>query len=439
MVMPEANAHPAQEGLQGHLMDVKKELTREELISRASKVLLLYAERAIYPLYDKVRKGEGKQIISATEEGRPGEELRDIDQTAENVLKSAIREAELPAILITENSPEPHMFGNGGSEKLYIFADPFDNTSQYIRGLDTPPYTVVSIWDNEGNPIGAVVGDIKDRKAYISLGKDTFIIDIKEKSTIRENYIERKSKLLVNQEEFLKRINSLQTDIINNRSSDVNFDGELANAKIDYTHSEEGLGKLEREFSEDQKKEYKRERINRSERTTLLDDRNATLATFVGEKKYSSKFFKYFSGLINDMHPKGLLYTGGGAYIYGLLASGNVDAYVMFDEPLSEIIPGLPLLIAAGGGACRVNPDGTYQEIKISPTDYLTDHKLYAEGEIPLYIAYSTPQVRDQIIKFYIEAKKGIEEAEKSRSRVKGLEVDMRNHGIIFEKIEPSV
>lgn len=437
--MPESNIRPPQEGLQGQLIDVKKELTREELISRASKVLLLYAERAIYPLYDKVRKGEGKQIISATEEGRPGEELRDIDQTAENVLKSAIREAELPAILITENSPEPHMFGNGGSEKLYIFADPFDNTSQYIRGLDTPPYTVVGIFDKEGIPIGSVVGDIKDRKAYISLGKDTFVIDIKEKSAIRENYIERKIKYLVNQGEYLDKINELQSIIINNKNDNAATEAQLAQTYTDYAPSKEALLKLEREYLEDKEKEYKRERINHSERTTLLDDRNATLAAFVGEKKYSSKFFKYFSGLIKDMHSKGLLYTGGGAYIYGLLASGTVDAYVMFDEPLSEIIPGLPLLLAAGGNACSVNPDGKYQEIKITPTDYLKDHKLYAEGEIPLYIAYNTPQVRDQIIKYYIEAKKEIEEAEESRSRVKGLEADMGNHGIIFKKTESSV
>lgn len=432
--------------------DVKKIeiLSKEELVSRANRVLLLYAERAIYPLYDKVRKGEGKQIISSTEEGRPGEELRDIDQTAENVLKFAVREMNLPTILISENAPEPHMFGNGESEKLFIFADPFDNTSQYIRGLDTPPYTVVSIWDREGNPIGAVVGDIKDRKAYMSLGKDTFIIDIKEKSAIRENYIGRKSKFLENQEGFLKKINKLQTDIINGSTNVI--EEELTKTKTDNANSEEGLGKLEREFLEDQKKEYKRERINRSERTTLLGDRNATLATFVGEKKYSSKFFKYFSELINNMHPKGLLYTGGGAYIYGLLASGTVDAYVMFDEPLSEIIPGLPLLIAAGGGACRVNPDGTSQEIKINPTDYLTDHKLYAEGEIPLYIAYNTPQVRDEIIKYYLEAKKEIEKAEELRKKmvspeeakelirkIEELKKDLKKHGILSEKTEPTV
>ena len=65
-----------------------EELVREELIGKVNNVLLLYAERAIYPLYDKVRKGEGKQILSSTEEGRPDEELLDIDQTGENVLKS---------------------------------------------------------------------------------------------------------------------------------------------------------------------------------------------------------------------------------------------------------------------------------------------------------------------------------------------------------------
>ena len=91
-----------------------EELVREELIGKVNNVLLLYAERAIYPLYDKVRKGEGKQILSSTEEGRPDEELLDIDQTGENVLKSIIREIKLPAVLISENSPEPHIFEKPG-------------------------------------------------------------------------------------------------------------------------------------------------------------------------------------------------------------------------------------------------------------------------------------------------------------------------------------
>jgi|WetSurMetagenome_2_1015567.scaffolds.fasta_scaffold03406_9 fructose-1,6-bisphosphatase/inositol monophosphatase family enzyme len=392
-------------------------LSKDELNARATKVLLLYAERAIYPLYDKVRRGEGKQILSTTEEGRPGEELLDIDQTGENVLKSAIREAKLPAILISENSPEPHVFGNGdsGNEKVYVFADPFDNTSQYKRGLDTPPYTVVSIWDKDGNPIGAVVGDIKDRKAYISIGKETFIIDIKERISEKEKYADKKVALLENQRGLLENMINLSTQI--NLGNKNVTEEQLAKANGDYAYSKEAFSKLEQDSVKAQGEEHKRVTITKSDRTTLKD-RNSTLATFVGEKEYSAKFFKYFGKLVNDMHPKGLLYTGGGAYIYGLLASGSVDAYVMFDEPVSEIIPGLPLALAAGCTVVSVNEDGTHNDFKFDPNALREDHKLYSEGSVHLFIAAATPGVRDEIITAYVKAKSETLEAEKTKKEL---------------------
>lgn len=385
-------------------------LSKEDLVDRATKVLLLYAEKAIYPLYDKVRRGEGKQVLSSTEEGRPDEELLDIDQTGEQVLKSAIREARLPAVLISENSPEPHVFGNGNSEKLFVFADPFDNTSQYKRGLDTPPYTVVSIFDNEGNPIGAVVGDIKDRKAYMSLGKDTFIIDIKDRISEKETYTERKVLLLEGQKKAFERIVGLSTANAGNEIDNENGE-QLAKASADYANAEDALNKLDKEFVEAQQAEHKRSKITKSERTTLTD-RNSTLATFLGEKEYSSKFFRYFERLRDDMHPRGMLYGGGGAYIYGFLASGAIDAYVMFNEPISEIIPGLPLALAAGCTVVSVNEDGSYTDFKFNPNDLRGNHELYSEGSVPLFIAAATTEIRDEVIRYYLKAKSEMKEIE---------------------------
>jgi len=363
--------------------DVRKTevLSKEELINRAHKVLLFYAEGAIYPLYDKVRRGEGKQVLSRNEEGRPGEELLDIDQTGENVLKAVIRETRLPAILISENSPEPQMFfGNGDSEKLYVFADPFDNTSQYKRGLDTPPYTVVGIFDKEGNPIGAVVGDIKDRKAYMSLGNETFIIDIKDRISEVEKHTRDR----------------------------ITFAEKHIGTNITLAEYRKRLDQFEKDFMEKQQRaEHKRTIISKSERTTLKN-RNSTLASFTGEKEYSEKFFKYFGKLRDDMHPKGILYGGGGAYIYGLLASGAVDAYVMFDEPMSEIIPGVPLALATGCSVVSVNEDGSFENFKFNPDALKENHKLYSEGSIPLLVAAATPEVRDEVIKYYMEAKSEI-------------------------------
>ncbi len=397
MNSPEGN-RPPQEGSQGELsIEVKKELSREELISRANKVLLLFAERAIPSLREEVREGKGRQVVASTQEGRPGEELIGIDQPAENILKAAIREAQLPAILISEGTPEPTEFGNGATEKFYVYSDPFDNSSPYKRGLDIPPYTVCSIWDKDGQPIGAVVGDIQNRKAYVSMGGETFMWDLEQKPLARQSSIERTNKLISDEIVLLER----KRQSINGTPEQLQQLSEVDRQLFDLR---ERVQKEQEGLFERQKQEPERKKITRSERTTLRD-RNSTLASFVGENEYSLEFFKYFGQLVKDMDRKGFLYTGGGAYIYGLLASGAIDAYVMFNEPVSEIIPGVPLALATGCTVVSVNEDGTYREFKFDPNALRENYKLYSEGVVPLFIATATPEIRDQIIKYYLEEK----------------------------------
>lgn len=394
MVGPESGVRPS-EGSQGELLiDIKKELSREELIGRANRVLLLFAERAIPSLREEVREGKGRQVISSTEEGRPGEELIGIDQPAENILKAAIREAQLPAIFISEGTPEPTEFGNGATEKLFVYSDPFDNSSPYKRGLDIPPYTVCSIWDKDGQPIGAVVGDIKDRKAYVSMNGETFMWDLEKKAVEKQAFIERENKLMGDYIKLLEKKMSLFSGALEQLPE---IDKQLIELK-------DRIQKNQVALAESQKKEPERQKIKRSERTTLTDQ-ESTLASFLGEKEYSLEFFRDFRGLVKNMHRKGYLYPGGGAFIYGLLASGAVDAYVMRNEPLSEIIPGLPLALAAGCTVVAVNEDGTYQEFKFNPNALKENYKLYSEGTIPLFIVAATPEIRDEIITYYMEGK----------------------------------
>lgn len=317
---------------QGEHTTEPKELTREELVSRAGRASLLYSERVAPILYGKIRRGEGRQVITSTQEGRPGEELIDLDQVGETVLKSVIREIQLPIVLMSENTPEPTEFGNGATEKTFGYQDPLDNSSQTKRGLDTPPYSVEGIYDKDGKPLSAAIVDIKNRQAYININEENFLLDLETQ--------ERKP-------------------------------------------------------------------LCKSERKTLKD-KDSTLASFLGEKEYSEKFFEYFGNLVHnpDRARKALLYPGGGAYIYGLLASGSVDAYVMFDEPASEIIPGLPLALAAGCTVVSVNmEDGTFEDYKFNPNELRANHRLYSEGSVPLFIAAATPEIRDELIKSYMEAK----------------------------------
>lgn len=137
---------------------------------------------------------------------------------------------------------------------------------------------------------------------------------------------------------------------------------------------------------------------------TDLSDFNVTIASFIGEKDYSLPFFDLFRPMIEEMDRKGYLHPGGGAFIYALMAAGAVDAYIMLNEPRSEVDPGLPLLLAGGGKAVSVDPEtGT-------KTPYKFDPDLTSSGTVPLFLAYAQEPMADRIIELYLEGKRKSEE-----------------------------
>lgn len=119
------------------------------------------------------------------------------------------------------------------------------------------------------------------------------------------------------------------------------------------------------------------------------------LSSYIMSPQYSSKFLDIFGYLVRNMHPKGLFYPHGGSYIYAFLASGLIDAYVMFNEPRSEIDPGFPIARKAGCQVVSVDSDGKYQDYQFIPGRQ--------HDKVALLIATSNPELRDQLIKHYVE------------------------------------
>jgi len=119
------------------------------------------------------------------------------------------------------------------------------------------------------------------------------------------------------------------------------------------------------------------------------------LASYLMSSQYSSKFLDIFGDLIKGLHPKALLYPQGGSFIYSYLALGLVDAYVMFNEPRSEIDPGFPIAKAAGCPVVSVDSDGSYQDYEFIPGKQ--------HDKVDLLIATATPQLRDALIKYYVK------------------------------------
>jgi len=138
----------------------------------------------------------------------------------------------------------------------------------------------------------------------------------------------------------------------------------------------------------DQKK-----KISPSSRKTLSEP--IVLASYLMSSQYSSKFLDIFGDLIRGLHPKALLYPQGGSFIYAYLASGLVNAYVMFDEPRSEIDPGFPIAKKAGCSVVSVDSDGEYTDYQFIPGKQ--------HDKVDLLIAAATPEIRDELIKHYIK------------------------------------
>lgn len=119
------------------------------------------------------------------------------------------------------------------------------------------------------------------------------------------------------------------------------------------------------------------------------------LASYLMSSRYSSRFLDIFGSLIKNLHPKALFYPQGGSFIYAYLASGLVNAYVMFDEPRSEIDPGFPIAKRAGCSIVSVNSDGSYQDYQFIPGKQ--------HDKVDLLIAAAIPELRDGLIKHYVK------------------------------------
>ncbi len=133
--------------------------------------------------------------------------------------------------------------------------------------------------------------------------------------------------------------------------------------------------------------------ISPSKRENLTEP--IVLASYMMKSIYSAKFLEFFGDMVKNMHPKALLYPQGGSFIYAYLAGGLVDAYVMFNEPRSEVDPGFPIAKAAGCQIVSVDSDGRYRDYEFLPARQ--------HDKVDLLIASNNSKIRDQLIKEYVK------------------------------------
>ena len=77
------------------------------------------------------------------------------------------------------------------------------------------------------------------------------------------------------------------------------------------------------------------------------------------------------------------------------ITKSSYIAYIMFNEPRSEIDPGFHIAKAAGCSVVSVDSDGKYRDYEFLPGRQ--------HDKVNLLIAASTPQLRDELIKYYVK------------------------------------
>jgi hypothetical protein len=88
-------------------------------------------------------------------------------------------------------------------------------------------------------------------------------------------------------------------------------------------------------------------------------------------------------------------WPNGGSCIYPWLARGLVHAYVMFDEPRSEVDPGLAFPWAANFPVYSVSQNGALEPYVFAPGDQA--------GRVPFFVAACSPQLAAEIVQHILQ------------------------------------
>jgi hypothetical protein len=122
-------------------------------------------------------------------------------------------------------------------------------------------------------------------------------------------------------------------------------------------------------------------------------DEGTVIAGYMMDPSYLSRWVEKGSSLLNllaSRFPGVRLWPNGGSCIYPWLARGLVHAYVMFDEPRSEIDPGLAFAWAARYPVFSVEENGVLEPYRFIPGKQ--------SERVPFFIAACTRELAEDIL-----------------------------------------
>lgn len=131
--------------------------------------------------------------------------------------------------------------------------------------------------------------------------------------------------------------------------------------------------------------------INPSTDTKVSD--KSIIACYTMSPKYFrlwAKKMSNFTKIMESQFPKMRFWPDGGACSYPWLSRGLTNAYVMFDEPRTEIDPGLGFIWASGLKVYSVSDTGILDEYTFNPDK--------SSSSIPWFIASCTEDFAKDIV-----------------------------------------
>lgn len=131
-----------------------------------------------------------------------------------------------------------------------------------------------------------------------------------------------------------------------------------------------------------------------------IKDPEFCLVSYDGKYKYTGPFRANFDRLDEERNQNRVFHGKAGSHQYGEgIARGSISAYIMFGEPISELLQGLAFARDAGYIVANVNPeDGTWEEYKFDTNFYLKNPDRYNIDRIPLLIVANSKPLLYELI-----------------------------------------
>lgn len=149
-------------------------------MERNAQTVAQFVIRAVVAAMRRARQlGEAATEVVATRQAGYREwdpEVIRIDRELENAYVQALQQTGWRLTLLSEELQQVEL--PGGGEPLFAVCDPFDGSALYRRRIRAFWFTALSLYDADGNPLAAAVGDPLNNLIEFSTQDGAFVASV---------------------------------------------------------------------------------------------------------------------------------------------------------------------------------------------------------------------------------------------------------------------